>query len=367
MRIVLVLRPDADARPGGDVVQGRAIGRYLRQCGAHVEEQRTVTPQLGGADVAVLLNLTLTAQVHAQASACRRKGVPYVLFPVFWDLSSLPDAPTAQRLLPVGSRRREAAQRLRGVPPCTAARALTGGSLLRRDRDVRARVVDGAAQVHPNSVAEAEHLAEYLRCQGPVPWTVARNGLWREELDVVATAGPRALPLVSVGAISPRKNTLSLVRAARAARVPIDVVGARPRAGDAYAQRVLAEAPAWVRFVGPLPRDQVLQRLAGTQGHVLPSFVETPGLATMEALALGTPAVAAATPVVQEYFGAAPRYVEPGDVDALASALASIADDPPASPEEQDRRRRIWDWSTALAPLALGLGLAGGAVAGGDG
>jgi glycosyltransferase involved in cell wall biosynthesis len=358
VRVIVVVRPDADTRPGGDVVQARAIARFLRSRGAEVSEQVTGRMDLRRTDVAVLLNLTLTDQAAAQSRVARRRGVPYVLFPVFWDLTGLPDAPTAQRVLPVGSRRRELGQRVRGAVSRGRAGVpeLLDASLLRRDRDVRRRVAEAAAFVHPNSAAELEHLRGYLRTDGAT-WTPIRNGVWRSELDAVAGLSlPRTSDIVSVGAISPRKSTLTLVRAARRLSQRVLVVGQRPHPRDAYARRVLAEAPANVEFAGGLPHRDVLRLIATARAHVLASHVETPGLATMEALGLGTPAVASDTAVVREYFGELPRYAVPGQVDSLVQAVEAASADVPDEAGATSLRQR-YDWSTVLEPLAAELSL----------
>jgi glycosyltransferase involved in cell wall biosynthesis len=68
-----------------------------------------------------------------------------------------------------------------------------------------------------------------------------------------------------------------------------------------------------------------LHRHAAALVH--PSRHEGFGLTIAEALAAGTPVIAADTPAVAELAGESARLVPPGDVDALAAALH----DPPAA------------------------------------
>ena len=170
VRVALLLRPDADRRPGGDVVQARAVARYLRNRGADVQELKGWGPALGGYDFGIVMNLTVPEQAWLHAEACSQQGLPYLLLPVFWDLATAvpgQQSPTAGRALPVGSRRRGAAQRLRlmAAAPAevlgTAGRRLPG-YLTARERDLVRRVVAGALAVCPNSTPELAHLAAYV-------------------------------------------------------------------------------------------------------------------------------------------------------------------------------------------------------------
>jgi alpha-1,3-rhamnosyl/mannosyltransferase len=72
---------------------------------------------------------------------------------------------------------------------------------------------------------------------------------------------------------------------------------------------------------------------------VHPARHEGFGFTVAEALAAGTPVIAAASPAVSEIAGGAARLVPPGDVDALAAALA----DPPAASGPGTRH----DWRTS--------------------
>ena len=90
--------------------------------------------------------------------------------------------------------------------------------------------------------------------------------------------------------------------------------------------------------------------------HVQPGFVETPGLASLEAVALVTPAVVADRAPVREYFGDDVHYAEPTSAESLTDALAT-AWQSPGDGEAAERIRNRYDWAVALAPLAAVYGL----------
>ena len=79
-----------------------------------------------------------------------------------------------------------------------------------------------------------------------------------------------------------------------------------------------------VRFVGSVPRAEVLEALAGAQALVISSDWENFPHTAVEALALGTPLIATAVGGVPEIVsdGVNGLLVPPGRPDALAAAIA---------------------------------------------
>jgi glycosyltransferase involved in cell wall biosynthesis len=83
----------------------------------------------------------------------------------------------------------------------------------------------------------------------------------------------------------------------------------------------LAYAPA-------LPAEDLAALVRGARAVILPALSEAVGLPVIEALAVGTPAVASAVGPLPELVGPAGLLVEPRDPDRLAVAIATIwADD----------------------------------------
>ena len=90
-----------------------------------------------------------------------------------------------------------------------------------------------------------------------------------------------------------------------------------------------AGSGARVRFVGALPRGQVLAKLAGARAAVLSSAWENLPHAAVEALSVGTPVVSTAVGGVPEVVrdGENGLLVPPNDPGALAEALRRVLED----------------------------------------
>lgn len=139
--------------------------------------------------------------------------------------------------------------------------------------------------------------------------------------------------LVAVGAVSSRKNLVTLARASarlakdRTTLVLIGPDGVGAQQVDAEIARLDGGARA-IR-AGYLPDEEVagLVQAAGALAH--PALSEGFGLVPLEAMAAGTPVIASRAGAIPEVVGDAAVLVdEPRDPGAWAFALASVIDDP---------------------------------------
>lgn len=83
-----------------------------------------------------------------------------------------------------------------------------------------------------------------------------------------------------------------------------------------------------VRFAGYVDDEQLPLWYNAAAALVMPSYYEGFGLPVAEALACGTPVVAAATSSLPEAGGDVALYFDPRDADALAACLEQALDDP---------------------------------------
>jgi glycosyltransferase involved in cell wall biosynthesis len=153
-------------------------------------------------------------------------------------------------------------------------------------------------------------------------------------------AAPYALV---VGTVSARKNLAALDLATRALKqrgAELVLVGS----DRGYLRG--AEAP--MRRLGYVADDHLPALYAGALALVLPSTYEGFGLPCLEAMAAGTPVVAADRAALPETVGDAGLLVDPDDRDELASAvLAAAFDTQVRGPliEAGRRRASLYGWS----------------------
>jgi glycosyltransferase involved in cell wall biosynthesis len=124
--------------------------------------------------------------------------------------------------------------------------------------------------------------------------------------------------LLFVGAVQRRKNPLAAAEAAAALGMRLVVVGPGREPSLLHA---LQRRGADVR--GYVPRAELVELYRGAAALVLPSRYEGFGLPVIEAMACGTPVVAAPDAALREIAGEAAVFVQAGDVaGGIRKALA---------------------------------------------
>jgi glycosyltransferase involved in cell wall biosynthesis len=208
----------------------------------------------------------------------------------------------------------------------------------------------------PNSASEADMLARLLELPRELFMPVMNGvdtrfahppdpGLFRGRFGI---EGPFVL---TVGNIETRKNQLNLVRALSAHGPPLVMVGDVREPG--YAEHVFAEAGSRTRSLGPIAHDDPL--LASAYGacsvFVLPSTLETPGLAALEAAAAGAPLVITSEGSTREYFRDMVHYVDPAEPDDIRRKIEiALAAGP--DPRLRTLITTRFTWPTVTAALA---------------
>lgn len=162
---------------------------------------------------------------------------------------------------------------------------------------------------------------------------------------------PTALPetgVVCVGRLEPLKNQLALIQACNKLQLPLHLVGDVPQRHRRYARACREVAGPGVSFHGSLPAREVAALLARYSVHALPSYFETTGLSSLEALVSGCRIVVSDHPIQRELWGARAHYCQPDAVASIAQALQAALEDPS---HHRKWAQENFSWSRAAAKI----------------
>ncbi|HLW37076.1 MAG TPA: hypothetical protein VKR99_01480, partial [Candidatus Eremiobacteraceae bacterium] len=86
MRVLVIVRPDASTRFGGDTVLARENFAALKDIGVDADFVETDRPEPRGYDIAHIFNVGQPDVCKRQMDACYAADVPVALSPVWLDL-----------------------------------------------------------------------------------------------------------------------------------------------------------------------------------------------------------------------------------------------------------------------------------------
>jgi glycosyltransferase involved in cell wall biosynthesis len=190
-----------------------------------------------------------------------------------------------------------------------------------------------------NSAFVAQSLSRYLQARSmaapidivPMGWTLA-NAAPQPDFDraVLAKYGLRpGTYLLHVGTVEPRKNLPLLIDAVQRVRFPCVLVGRDGWRSDSLRERLAGLGPdrELVRWLKTVSDEELPALYRGALFTVVASRAEGWGLPVQESLAAGIPCIATRVGGLPEVAGDLVRYVEPGNLDQLACAIAEWSTD----------------------------------------
>lgn len=367
MKLIFATRYDSTAHPGGDSIQLLRIADQMRLRGHEVRVMEGLfrTAECA-ADLVHVFNLQRPGETARQVHVASRRA-PVVISPIFGDTAALDAQGRSRahriihRMMP--SAALEIAKQAARVRQQAAQVGSIWPVLSRSPSALRAKLLRECAGIYPNSAWEADVIRRYLRPEHFARCEVVRNGVdtslvergetdawFRRRFNITADRF-----VLSVARFDERKNNLRLVRAAVASGVPLVMVGRPAPLHGRYfdACRAAASEASHISFIDePLTPEQLAGAYRATHAHVLPSWLETPGLVSLEAGLFGANLVLGDCVPVREYFGSSAWYTQPGDESSIARALKEALCAPRDAYGLSELVRREYSWhSVAEAQL----------------
>ncbi|ACX51659.1 glycosyl transferase group 1 [Ammonifex degensii KC4] len=331
IRVLILTRPEVFKYFGGEAVQIRETSKALAKLGVSVDVSTDLRPDCSPYDVVHLFNLTMVAETYVQARHAWKQGKPLVLSPIYctWDeferLGRRGFLRWINRLLPSV----EARQRLKAFAKAFLAENHSAHWLqfvkgYRREQKEILRMVD---VILPNCRCEAEAIEREFGRHG-AEIQVVPNGvdpLWVEEVSPTPFVDRYGLHdfVLCVGRIDERKNQVALIKALADTGIRLVFIGGLSPRHNAYNREFLELVSRYsnVHYLGQLDHKMVLSAMKAARVHALPSWLETPGLTSLEAGLLGCRIVTTDRGGPPEYFGEMAWYCQPNDLASIRRAV----------------------------------------------
>jgi glycosyltransferase involved in cell wall biosynthesis len=343
MKVLFQSRTTLYTVPGGDTIQIVGTAEALRQLGCRVNISTQLEPDLSNYDIVHLFNLTRPQELLIQFRNAVKQAKKTALSTIYVDYSDyernarLGFSRFISRTLPSST-----------LEYCkTAARALKNGEfhqgtllyLVRGHRAAQRQIIRSVDILLPNSEHEMQRVVNDFPLTNDKPYVVVPNAV---DPELFKTDPRRDLSrntgiVLCVARIEGRKNQLNLVLAMRDLPLRLLLIGKAAPNHLSYFKEIKTLAGPNVDMLEEVAHEQLPGYYAAAKVHVLASWMETTGLSSLEAGAMGCNLVITDKGDTQEYFGDDAFYCEPDSVESIRAAVIRAYE----APIKPDLRRRI--------------------------
>ena len=358
MRVLIQSRKNFYELRGGDTVQLLKTKAELEKLGVEADISLEYEPDLSGYDLVHLSNLTRVQETWLQMRNAVRQRRPVLLSTIYWPMDEFEKKGQVGIRRVINSRLGiDNEERVKALARWLkdrnsrhrATRNLWKVGYTRMQRDV-VRHVD---YFLPNSEMEMEMLCRNLHLKKEnyrvIPNAVDGEAACRLRGTAVPSEFERFRgAVVCVGRIEPRKNQLALVRALDGLPYRLVLVGAVSANQKSYFEeirRYLKRNPDFYYLPG-MEQEKLYQLYRVCRVSALPSWLDTPGLVSLEAGVMGCSLAVSSKGSTTEYFGNYAEYCLPDDLDSIRRAVAA-AYQKPQTTALQEKILNSYTWKIA--------------------
>nr|WP_320133688.1 glycosyltransferase family 4 protein [uncultured Holophaga sp.] len=347
--------------PGGDTTQILKTAGALRCLGVQVDISTDLHSDFRGYDLVHLFNLMRPQEVFLQASRAKKAGKPVALSTIYGPYVEF------DRMARGGL----AGAIARALPHSTfeylkiAARAVINHEInpgtyqivTKGYRPLQEKIISLTDILLPNSESELTRVRMDFPAASAIPGIVVPNAVDIDRFDydrvvVSQSIKPYTGCILSVGRIEGRKCQLQLVRAMRGLDAQLVIIGQPAPNHLKYFEQVKEEAGSNVEFLGQIDHELLPEYYKAAKTHCLVSWMETPGLSSLEAAAMGCNIVITSKGDTQDYFRDQATYCDPNSVQSIREAIQHALSEPTQT-DLRNRVRTDYTWEkAAMATLA---------------
>lgn len=344
MWILFQSRSNIFSISGGDTIQMVKTAEYLRRIGCKIDISTELQPNLMNYDFVHLFNLMQPAEIYLQATHSKHYGKKIVLSTIYgpWNeidkverrgIRGIKEGIRSIIIRLLGSSRFTYLMILvRTILTCECRKSnfavLTNGF-----RTIQAKTLNMADVLLPNSSSELKRIKDDFpdtvgKISVVVPNAVDTNHFDPESTIITPEVEKFKGCILCVARIERVKSQLNLVRATRYLSWPLVLIGGIGRNCESYYRQVRKEAGSNVFFLGHIPHEILPQYYKVAKVHALISLMETTGISSLEAAAMGCNIVVTKRGYTQDYFGDYAFYCDPDSIESIRNSIARAYEAP---------------------------------------
>lgn len=333
MKVLMQSRKNFYSLKGGDTIQLLKTKAALEELGMSVDISLEYTPDLSNYDLVHLSNLTRIQETYLHVQNAIKYQKPILLSTIYWPMDEF------EKRGQVGIRKR--INHFLGIDGEERVKAIARFVTDKSSRDIATKnlwkigytkmqqfVIKHTDYFLPNSEMEMDILCENFGIVAP-KYTVIPNAIDDEvakkqsESEIPEDYEKYRNAIICVGRIEPRKNQLALVKALDQTNYKLVLVGTVSNNQKKYFDHIKYYLGKNKNFfyISQIDNDNLYSLYKVCKVSALPSWLDTPGLVSLEAAAMGCNLAISSKGSTTEYFGKYAEYCMPDDIASIRSAI----------------------------------------------
>jgi len=359
MKVLFQTRTNLFEAPGGDMVQMLKTKEFLEKTGIQVDISLDFEPNLEGYDLVHLFNLMEPQDIYLQLKNAQRQNKKVVLstiYGLYTEFERKARGGLFQKIANFLSPYQIVY--IKTLVKHYKEKRMHKGvlqMLYKGHYGLMKEIVDNTSVFLPNSDSEMKRVATEFKLKNPkyvsIPNAIDKSVFTDSDDNQTNPFLKHKDCILCAARIEGRKSTLNLVRAVKNTKYQLVLVGKESQNQKEYVNQVHLEAGKNVTFLGAISHEELKKLYQVCKVHALVSWMETPGLSSLEAAAMGKNIVVTTKGDTYDYFEDYAFYCEPDDIESIKKAITK-AYDGPVNPKLKQKILEKYTWEqTAIETL----------------
>lgn len=366
MNVLFQSRQTLFTVPGGDTVQLLKTKEYLEKVGIHVDISTELEPDVTSYNVVHLFNLTRPQEIYLQALNAKKQNKKVVLSTIYMSYAEY-EKHARNGILSFCANIFSWSQ-MEYIK--IMARAIMNGEFnkgtryifLKGYRPMLESILEMVDVLLPNSESEMTRIMKDFNKARTIKHVIVPNAVDIGLFDPDTTVDTPEIQrfngcILCVARIEGRKCQLELVRAMKDLPWPLILIGKPAPNHGAYFEQIKKEAGPNVHIIGEVDHNLLSRYYKAAKVHALVSWMETTGLSSLEAGAMGCNLVITDKGDTQDYFGSYAFYCSPDSIESIKTAIIK-AYESPSNPALRQHILSNFTWEKAAEKTLEGYEIA---------
>lgn len=346
MNVIFITRPTVFSGPGGDTIQLLKTKEYLEKLGVRVDIADSSDVSFEEYDLAHFFNLRNPQDILVNVRKAKEANIPIVLSTIWGSyLECDQKARVGVQRWVANTFKESTVEYLKTTARILFNRNFHKGTLeylCKGHYGAQREIASSAHVLLPNSPTELERVKKDMSLPEKAGLSVANAVDLRVfDYDSVNTSKYEKYKgcLLSAARIEIRKCQLELIKACNELPYKLVIVGKPSPNSVEYYEECRRVAGNNVVFIEHVSQEELAALYKVCKAHALISWMETPGLSSLEAAVMKSNLLITNRGDTEYYFQNYAEYCEPGDVESIRKGIVRVME----SEFNEDMRNRVID------------------------